>query len=149
MPGKSMRGDESKKMSKEKPIQNTEKKGTDISHRIIWKPVKEKRKRKKKKRKNTRAADLGRKPNGYPRSQLTLDRGEGDLNQHLYLSRFPRSYLSFGQPVSKFQRCFGFPGAQNSIRGKPLFAVVRDLLSEVLPTPSPAQTFRVPPFRSN
>ena len=51
MPGKSMRGDESKKMSKEKPIQNTEKKGTDISHRIIWKPVKEKRKRKKKKEK--------------------------------------------------------------------------------------------------
>ena len=35
MPGKSMRGDESKKMSKEKPIQNTEIKGTDISHRII------------------------------------------------------------------------------------------------------------------
>ena len=53
MPGKSMRGDESKKMSKEKPIQNTEKKGTDISHRIIWKPVKEKRKRKKKKKKIT------------------------------------------------------------------------------------------------
>ena len=51
MPGKSMRGDESKKMSKEKPIQNTEKKRTDISHRIIWKPVKEKRKRKKKKEK--------------------------------------------------------------------------------------------------
>ena len=48
MPGKSMRGDESKKMSKEKPIQNTEKKGSDIPHRIIWKPVKEKTKRKKK-----------------------------------------------------------------------------------------------------
>ena len=51
MPDKSMQCDESKKMSKEKPIQNTEKKGTDISYHIIWKPVKEKRKRKKKKKK--------------------------------------------------------------------------------------------------
>ena len=51
MPGKSMRGDESKKMSKEKPIQNTEKKGTDISHGKIWKPVKEKRKTKTKEEK--------------------------------------------------------------------------------------------------
>ena len=56
MPGKSMRGDESKKISKEKPIQNTEKKETDISHRIIWKPVKEKRKRKKKKKKGKQLA---------------------------------------------------------------------------------------------
>ena len=51
MPGKSMRGDESKKMGKGKPIQNTEKTKTDISHCIIWKPVKEKRKRQKKKEK--------------------------------------------------------------------------------------------------
>ena len=49
MPGKCMRGDESKKMSKEKPIQNIEKKGTYISQGIIWQPVKEKRKRKQKK----------------------------------------------------------------------------------------------------
>ena len=56
MPGKSMRGDQSKKMSKEKPIQNTEKKGTNISHLIIWKPVKEKRKRKKKKKKGKQLA---------------------------------------------------------------------------------------------
>ena len=56
MPGKSMRGDESKTMSKEKPIQNTEKKGTNISHRIIWKPVKKKRKRKKKKKKGKQLA---------------------------------------------------------------------------------------------
>ena len=51
MPGKSVRGDESKKMSKDKLIQKTEKKGTDLSHHIIWKPVKEKEKRKKKKKK--------------------------------------------------------------------------------------------------
>ena len=56
MPGKSMRGEESKKMSKEKPILNTEKKGTDISHRIIWKPIKEKRKRKKKNKKGKQLA---------------------------------------------------------------------------------------------
>ena len=63
MPGKSMWGDESKKMSKEKPIQNTEKKGTNISHRIIWKPVKEKRKRKKKKKKGKQLAS-GPAPSG-------------------------------------------------------------------------------------
>ena len=51
MPGRSMWGDESKKMGKDKLIQNTEKQGTDLSHRIIWKPVKEKEKRKKKKKK--------------------------------------------------------------------------------------------------
>ena len=56
MPGKSMWDDESKKMSKEKLIQNTEKKRTNISHRIIWKPVKEKRKRKKKKKKGKQLA---------------------------------------------------------------------------------------------
>ena len=53
MPSKSMQGNESKKMRKEKPLQNTEKKGTDILYRKIWKPVKEKRKRKKKKKKET------------------------------------------------------------------------------------------------
>ena len=42
MPGNSMCSDESKKISKEKPIQNTEKNGTDISHHKIWYPVKEK-----------------------------------------------------------------------------------------------------------
>ena len=56
MPGKIMQDDESKKMSKEKPIQNIEKKETDISHRIIWKPVKEKRKRKKIKKKGKQLA---------------------------------------------------------------------------------------------
>ena len=35
MPSKSMRVDESKKMSKEKPTQNTEKKGTGMSHHIM------------------------------------------------------------------------------------------------------------------
>ena len=54
MPGKSMQGNDSKKMSKEKLIQK--KKGTNISHRIIWKPVKEKRKRKKKKKKRKQLA---------------------------------------------------------------------------------------------
>ena len=80
MPGKSMRGDESKKMSKEKPIQNTEKKGTDISHHIIWKPVKEKRKRKKKKEKekgkgktaSVRSDPLGRERASPIRSTLAI-----------------------------------------------------------------------------
>ena len=80
MPGKSMRGDESKKMSKEKPIQNTEKKGTDISQRIIWKPVKEKRKRKKKKGKQLASA-------------LTLWVGSGPAPSGL-LWRFGTSYYT-------------------------------------------------------
>ena len=80
MPSKSMRGDESKKMSKEQPIQNTEKKGTDISHYIIWKPVKEKRKRKKKKEKekekgktaSVRSDPLGRERAGPIMSALAI-----------------------------------------------------------------------------
>ena len=56
MPGKNMRGDQSKEMSKAKPIRGTELKQTDISHHIIWKSVKEKRKRKKKKKKGKQLA---------------------------------------------------------------------------------------------
>ena len=82
MPGKSMLGDESKKMSKEKPIQNTEKKGTNLSHRIIWKPVKEKGKRKKKKKKGKQLA-----------SALTLSVGSGPAPSGL-LWRFRTSYYT-------------------------------------------------------
>ena len=65
------RGDESKKMSEEKSIQNTEKKGTDISHLIIWKPIKEKRKRKKKKKKGKekgKTASVRSDPSGRERA---------------------------------------------------------------------------------
>ena len=80
MPGKSMPGDESKTMSKEKPIQNTEKKGTDISHHIICQPGKEKRKRKKKKKKDkekgktasVRYDPLGRERAGPIRSAFAI-----------------------------------------------------------------------------
>ena len=75
-----MWGDEGKKMSKEKPIQNIEKKGIDISHRIIWKPVKEKSRRKKKKKKekekgktaSVRTDPLGRERAGPIRSALAI-----------------------------------------------------------------------------
>ena len=70
MPGKSMRGDERKKMSKEKPIQNTEKKGSDISHHIIWKAIEEKRKWKKKKEKEReKTASVGSDPWGRERAR--------------------------------------------------------------------------------
>ena len=67
-------------MSKEKPIQNTEKKGTDILHCIIWKPVKEKRKTKTKEEKekdkgktaSVRSDPLGREWASRIRSALAI-----------------------------------------------------------------------------
>ena len=76
MPGKSMRGDESRKMSKETPIQNTEKKRNQYiaPYNIEARQRKKKKKTEKEKGKTARVRcdPLGRERAGAIRSALAI-----------------------------------------------------------------------------
>ena len=76
MPGKSMRGDESKKMSKEKPIENTEKKRNQYITPYNMEGRQRKKKKEKEKEKgetaSVRSNPWGQEQAGHIRSTLAI-----------------------------------------------------------------------------
>ena len=91
MPGKSMRGDKSKKMGKGKPIQNTEKKRNQyiVPYNMEARQRKKKKKKEKEKRKRKKKKKKGKQLASAP----TLCVGSGPAPSGL-LCRFGTSHYT-------------------------------------------------------